>query len=84
MHPSPDGSAALAAAESETLVRERTGASPRRVRVLSTDAGHIVFLTLAVGAQQSLADAHGLAGELEEELRQRISGVADVIVHTEP
>jgi cation diffusion facilitator family transporter len=84
VHPSPDGSAALAAAESETLVRERTGASPRRVRVLSTDAGHIVFLTLAVGAQQSLADAHALAGQLEEELRQRISGVADVIVHTEP
>jgi divalent metal cation (Fe/Co/Zn/Cd) transporter len=29
-------------------------------------------------------DAHQLAGELEEELRQRIGGIADVVVHTEP
>lgn len=84
VRPSPDGAEALAAAETERLVRERTGASPRRVRVLGTDAGTIVFLTLSVGAHESLADAHLLAGELEEELRQRISGVADVIVHTEP
>jgi divalent metal cation (Fe/Co/Zn/Cd) transporter len=54
------------------------------VRVLGSDAGTILFLTLSVGAHESLADAHLLAGELEEELRQRIAGVADVIVHTEP
>jgi cation diffusion facilitator family transporter len=84
VHPSPVGAEDLAAAESERLVRERTGASPRRVRVLPTDGGHVVFLTVSVGAHEKLADAHRLAGELEEELRQRISGVADVIVHTEP
>ena len=32
----------------------------------------------------SLTDAHRLAGELEEELRQRVEGIADVVVHTEP
>ncbi|HEX4186914.1 MAG TPA: cation-efflux pump [Solirubrobacteraceae bacterium] len=84
VRPSPDGTEALAAAETERLVRERTGSSPRRVRVLGSDAGTILFLTLSVGAHESLADAHLLAGELEEELRQRIAGVADVIVHTEP
>jgi cation diffusion facilitator family transporter len=84
VHRSTDGAESRVAADTERLVHERTGASPRRVRVLPTDAGHIVFLTLSVGPQQSLADAHMLAGELEEELRQHISGVADVIVHTEP
>jgi cation diffusion facilitator family transporter len=68
----------------EQLVRERTGSDPQRVRLLSTDAGHVVFLTLAVDAAESLTDAHRLAGELEDELRQRIDGIAEVVVHTEP
>jgi cation diffusion facilitator family transporter len=68
----------------ERLVRERTGGDPRRVRLFSTDAGHVVFLTLAADASQSLTDAHQLAGELEDELRQRIDGIAEVVVHTEP
>ena len=84
VRPTPGEHDTLATAECDQVVRERTGASPRRVRVLATDAGQIVFLTLAVGPRQSLVDAHRLAGELEEDLRQRISGVADVIVHTEP
>jgi len=68
----------------ERLVRERTGNDPQRVRLLSTDAGHVLFLTLLVDAAESLTDAHRLAGELEDELRQRIDGIAEVIVHTEP
>jgi cation diffusion facilitator family transporter len=68
----------------EQLVRKWTGKDPQRVRLLSTDAGHVLFLTLLVGAGESLTDAHKLAGELEEELRQRIAGIAEVIVHTEP
>ena len=36
-------------------------------------------------AQLSIERARRLLGaELEEELRQRIEGIADVIVHTEP
>jgi cation diffusion facilitator family transporter len=68
----------------ERLVRERTGSDPQRVRLFSTDAGHVVFLTLVVDAAESLTDAHRLAGELEDELRQRIDGIAEVVVHTEP
>ncbi len=68
----------------EQLVRERTGSDPQRVRLLSTDAGEVLFLTLVVDPSESLTDAHRLAGELEEELRQRIDGIADVVVHTEP
>ncbi len=68
----------------EQIVRERTGSGPLRVRLLSTGAGRVLFLTLLVDAAASLTDAHQLAGELEEELRQRIAGIADVVVHTEP
>ncbi|HUB72440.1 MAG TPA: cation diffusion facilitator family transporter [Solirubrobacteraceae bacterium] len=66
------------------VVRERTGAEPRSLRVLDSDAGLVLFLTLAVAAGESLSDAHQLAGELEDELRQRVEGIAEVIVHTEP
>ncbi|MGH2863935.1 MAG: cation diffusion facilitator family transporter [Solirubrobacteraceae bacterium] len=67
----------------ERLVRERAGSDPRRVRLLATEAGLVLFLTLAVEPDESLTEAHRLAGELEEELRQQISGLVDVVVHTE-
>ena len=65
-------------------MRERTGAPARRVTLLSTDAGRVLFLTVGFDPGESLTDAHLLAGELEEELRARIAGLADVVVHTEP
>ncbi len=68
----------------ERIVRELTGTDPRRVRLLSTDAGRVLFLTLTVDAARSLTDAHRLAGELEDALRQQIDGIADVVIHTEP
>ncbi len=70
--------------EIERLVLERTGSRPRSVKLLSTDAGRVLFLTLGVEAGEPLSAAHRLAGELEEELHQRIGNIADVVVHTEP
>jgi divalent metal cation (Fe/Co/Zn/Cd) transporter len=66
----------------ERLVRARTGEHPQEVRLLSTERGRVVFLTLRVDPQRPLAEAHLLAGELEEELRRRIPGLADVVIHT--
>jgi len=81
----PDGASEAQTTQAvERIVRERTGSDPQRVRLLSTEAGRVLFLTLVVGAADSLTDAHQLAGELEEELRQRIEGIAEVIIHTEP
>jgi cation diffusion facilitator family transporter len=79
-----EGSDLLAVNEIEEYVCERTGADPHRVRLLSTDAGRVVFLTLGLGAGVSLTDAHRLASELEDELHQRIDGIVEVVVHTEP
>jgi cation diffusion facilitator family transporter len=73
-----------AVAEIQRLVRERTGSEPRSARLLSTNTGRVVFLTVEVGADASLVDAHQLASELEEQLRSQIPDIVDVVVHTEP
>lgn len=68
----------------EELVARHAGVSARAVRVLSTESGHVLFLTVQVGNRTSLTDAHRLASELEEDLRARVPGFAEVVVHTEP
>ncbi len=73
-----------ASREIEGVVREITGAPPLRLRLLATDEGRVLFLTLGLGRGESLTRAHHLAGELEDQLRRRIPGIAEVIVHTEP
>jgi divalent metal cation (Fe/Co/Zn/Cd) transporter len=70
--------------EIERLVRERMGERPQRVKLLSTDAGRVVFLTLEVDPGESLTAAHRLASELEEELRHRVPDIADVVIRTDP
>lgn len=74
----PDEQALLA------IVRDVTGESPRDVRLVRTDEGLLVFVTLRVGANRTLAEAHALASELEERIRERLPEIADVVVHTEP
>ncbi|MGA2164016.1 MAG: cation diffusion facilitator family transporter [Solirubrobacteraceae bacterium] len=69
--------------EIERIVLEWTGTEPRKTRLLRTEAGRVIFLTLGVGAETPLVDAHQLGGELEEELRQQVPDIADVVVHTE-
>ncbi len=70
--------------EIERLVRERSVGALRELRLLSTDAGRVVFLTLELAPSESLAAAHRVASELEEELRLRVPGIADVVIRTEP
>ena len=82
--PGDPASDSRATEEIQALVRSRTGAAARRVRLLTTDSGRVVFITLAGREGESLTDAHTLAGELEDELRQRIADLADVVIHTEP
>jgi cation diffusion facilitator family transporter len=66
------------------LVREAIGVTPRETRLLRTDEGLVVFLTLDLPSGSSLDDAHRAASDAEARLRAAVSGVADVIVHTEP
>jgi cation diffusion facilitator family transporter len=68
----------------ESAVREETGTEPRELRFVRTDDGIVVFLTLALPAAGSLADAHGRASAIEERVRGAVPAIADVVVHTEP
>jgi cation diffusion facilitator family transporter len=67
-----------------SAVRAETGASPRELRLVRTDNGIVVFLTLSLGGSGSLADAHGRASAIEERVRSAVPAIADVVVHTEP
>jgi cation diffusion facilitator family transporter len=66
------------------IVRELTGGAPRELRLYRTESGLVVFLTLALAPEQTLADAHARASEIEAAVHAVEPGVADVIVHTEP
>ena len=68
--------------EINRIVLERTGHKPRKTSLLRTEAGRVIFLTLALGAETSLVDVYQRGSELEEELRLQIPNIADVIVHT--
>jgi cation diffusion facilitator family transporter len=73
------------ALETIKTVVERYAHTPARdLRLLPTEEGDVLFITVSVGATESLAAAHQLASELEEELRQALPSIADVVVHTEP
>jgi len=68
----------------ERLVRDLTGSPPRALRLLRTDEGVVVLLTLALDPAESLAAAHATASSVEERIREAVPGVVEVIVHTEP
>jgi divalent metal cation (Fe/Co/Zn/Cd) transporter len=72
------------AAAVERIVLETTGAPPRSVRFLRTDAGMIAYLTLGLDGTSTLADAHAHASEIEVRLRTEAPEIAELIVHTEP
>jgi cation diffusion facilitator family transporter len=66
------------------LVRECLGEPPRELRIVDTDAGPVLFLTIALDPALSLPEAHQVASELEEVLRGRQGDLAEVVVHTDP
>jgi cation diffusion facilitator family transporter len=72
------------AAVVERIVREVTGAAPRELRFVRTDAGVVAFLTLGLDAETSLDAAHARASEIESRLRTVAPEIDDVVVHTEP
>jgi cation diffusion facilitator family transporter len=75
------------AARITALVTERTGRPPRRLRLLVTELGLVIFLDVVADAA-TLEAAHDLARRLEQEIRRdRPEGsarISDVVVHTEP
>jgi cation diffusion facilitator family transporter len=77
-----------AAARIAALVEERTGAPPRRLKLLATEFGLVVFVDVVASPEATLEAAHDMARRLEQAIRRdRPEGSAriiDVVVHTEP
>jgi cation diffusion facilitator family transporter len=82
--PTPGEEAKVDERAVEAAVREETGHPPRELRFVRTDDGIVAFLTVGLGASESLADAHERASSLEERVRRAVPEIADVVVHTEP
>jgi cation diffusion facilitator family transporter len=66
------------------IVTAETAADLRELRFFETADGLVVFLTLGLDATAPLAEAHARASTIEERIRGELSGISDVIVHTEP
>jgi cation diffusion facilitator family transporter len=66
------------------LVLQRTGHPPRELRMLRTDKGLVVFISVAAGRASRLPAAHELASRLEDDIREAQPEIVDVVVHTEP
>ena len=66
------------------VVQRHTRTPARDLRLLPTELGDVLFITVSVGQTASLTEAHQLASGLEEQLRQALPSIADVVVHTEP
>jgi divalent metal cation (Fe/Co/Zn/Cd) transporter len=66
------------------LVINRTGQPPRELRLLHAAGGLVVFVSVAVPADVTLAQAHDRASRLEDDIREGQPHVQEVVVHTEP
>jgi divalent metal cation (Fe/Co/Zn/Cd) transporter len=68
----------------ESAVRRFTGSSPIAVTFRDGEQGRVALVTVSLPGDQPLPSAHQHAGAIEEAVRERCPGLADVIVHTEP
>jgi cation diffusion facilitator family transporter len=68
----------------ERIVRAQTDGDPEDLRFVNTDEGLVAYLTLRLGSDTALADAHALASRIEEAIRRERPEIVDVVVHTEP
>ena len=68
----------------ESAVRRYTGSAPLDVTFRDGEQGRVALVTVSLPGEQPLPSAHRNAGEIEEAVRERCPGLADVIVHTEP
>ena len=66
------------------VVVDRTGVAPRELRLLHSEAGLVVFVSVVAGPDTRLPDAHELASRLEDDIREAQPHMTDVVVHTEP
>ncbi len=83
-HADGDGNLDVERSAIAAAVRELTGREPRELRFRRTDQGVLAFLTLGLGPDATLAQAHAQASEIEQRVRAEHPQIADLVIHTEP
>jgi hypothetical protein len=66
------------------LAIARTGRPERELRLLHTDDGLVVFVSVVAARDIGLPDAHELASRLQDDIRDGQPRMTDVVVPTEP
>jgi cation diffusion facilitator family transporter len=66
------------------IVADLTGRPVEALRFRAGAGGLVVLLTVRLGGEQTLDQAHDVASELERRIRARAPTIDEVIVHTEP
>ena len=79
-----NSSAGVDGAAIRALVARLTGGAPVSMKTIRAARGPVLFLTVGVRRDLTLAAAHTLAGQLEEEIRRSQPQLVDVVVRTEP
>ena len=80
----PSDDTAIERAAIESAVKRFTGTDPIDVTFRDGEQGRVALVTVSLPGDQPLPSAHRHAGAIEEAVRERCPGLADVIVHTEP
>jgi divalent metal cation (Fe/Co/Zn/Cd) transporter len=80
----PQDDTATERAAIESAVKRFTGTDPLDVTFRDGEQGRVALVTVSLPGEQPLPSAHKHAGAIEEAVRERCPGLADVIVHTEP
>jgi cation diffusion facilitator family transporter len=80
----PTDDTATERAAIESAVKRFTGTDPLDVTFRDGEQGRVALVTVSLPGEQPLPSAHKHAGAIEEAVRERCPGLADVIVHTEP
>ena len=80
----PTDDTATERAAIESAVKRFTGSDPLDVTFRDGEQGRVALVTVSLPGEQPLPSAHKHAGAIEEAVRERCPGLADVIVHTEP
>jgi cation diffusion facilitator family transporter len=58
--------------------------NPHRARIRQIGHQYLVAVDIEIDGRKTLQDAHKLAHEVEEEIRNELVHVYDVLIHTEP
>jgi cation diffusion facilitator family transporter len=66
------------------IVTDRTGSEPSQLRVYREPRGVVALVTISLPGEQSLAQAHLTATDLEAAIRESDPQIVDVVIHTEP